>query len=425
MIAELTSLLADREARFQALGVTSMADFRSWATAAGEAAERVADVFLVIDGWASFRGEFEELETHVLTLTQRGLSFGIHVVVSAGRWSDVRPAMKDSMTTRYELRLGDPADSDVSRRAAADVPTRCPGRGLTADGLHFLAALPRVDGSPTTHDLGSAAATIGDRLRTAWRGTSAPPVRLLPRLLPRSALPTPAADESRRGIPIGIGEPNLEAVYLDFRAEPHLIVLGDTECGKTAALRMLATQIAARHGPRDARFLVVDYRRTLLGAIPDDHLAGYASGAAAAATFIAEAVTLLTNRLPGPDVTADSLRERTWWSGPDLFVLVDDYELLQSPVGNPLAALFELLPLARDVGLHLVVCRRVGGASRTAYEPVMQRLRELGTPGIVMSGSREEGQVFGGVRPVPQPPGRGLLVSPRHGQRLVQLAWQP
>ena len=56
------------------------------------------------------------------------------------------------------------------------------------------------------------------------------------------------------------------------------------------------------------------------------------------------------------------------------------------------------------------------------FEPVIQRLREMGTPGVIMSGSKDEGQLFGGVRPVPQPVGRGLFVERRAGSRLVQTA---
>ncbi len=96
-------------------------------------------------------------------------------------------------------------------------------------------------------------------------------------------------------------------------------------------------------------------------------------------------------RLPGPDVTTEQLRERSWWHGPQLFVRVDDYDLVAGSTGNPVALLLELLPQARDIGLHLVLARRTGGASRALYEPVTTALRDLGSPGILLSGDREEG----------------------------------
>ena len=35
-----------------------------------------------------------------------------------------------------------------------------------------------------------------------------------------------------------------------------------------------------------------------------------------------------SRRLPGPDVTPEQLRNRSWYSGKDMFVIVDDYELV-------------------------------------------------------------------------------------------------
>lgn len=91
--------------------------------------------------------------------------------------------------------------------------------------------------------------------------------------------------------------------------------------------------------------------------------------------------------------------------------------------GNPLSPLLDLLPQARDIGLHLILARRCGGVSRALFEPMLQRLRELDTPGLLMSGNRDEGPVFGNLRPSPQPAGRGTLVRRRDGAQLIQTAW--
>jgi S-DNA-T family DNA segregation ATPase FtsK/SpoIIIE len=55
----------------------------------------------------------------------------------------------------------------------------------------------------------------------------------------------------------------------------------------------------------------------------------------------------------------------------------------------------------------------------------MLRLRELGSPGMLMSGNRDEGPLLGNLRPSPLPPGRGWLVDRQHGARLVQIGWTP
>ena len=106
-------------------------------------------------------------------------------------------------------------------------------------------------------------------------------------------------------------------------------------------------------------------------------------------------------------------------------VLFDDYDLVAGPTGGPLAPLLDVLAVGGDVGLHVVLARRVGGSARGAYEAVFGRLRELGSPGVLLSGDPAEGPLLGGAKAQPQPAGRGLLV--RRGERpvLIQTAFSP
>jgi len=345
-VSEVRGLLADRERWFRDLGIDSMADLRERRRRSdlppGTGASDCGDVLLVVDGWQAFRSDHEQLESAVIALASAGLSYGVHVLVSATRWAEIRPALKDMLGTRFELRLGDPAESEIDRRTAAVVPAGRPGRGLSAEKLHVLTALPRIDSRRTTADLGRATADLVAGIASAWSGPVAPPVRLLPARIDVDALPGPTEGPAHL-IPIGVDEDRLAPVLLDVSADPHLICFADAESGKTALLRALAHQIVARYRPEQARLVVVDYRRGLLGAVDSGHLISYTSTSSASADAVAELVTSLTRRLPGADVTPAQLRARSWWSGPEVFVLVDDYDLVATPSGNPLTALLELL----------------------------------------------------------------------------------
>ncbi|NHC44040.1 type VII secretion protein EccCa [Motilibacter aurantiacus] len=424
-LAEVATVLAEREARFAELGIASVAEFRAQRAAGRLRDERFGDVFLVIDGWGAFRQDYEGAEQQVTALAARGLSYGVHVVVSSTRWADIRPALRDLLGTRFELRLGDPAESEVDRRTAQGVPQGAPGRGLTRDGFAFLAALPRTDGAASADGLAPAASALVKAVADAWPGPPAPPVRLLPRMLRVDELPAARPGASRHALPLGVRESDLSLVALDPDADPHFLCFGDVESGKTALLRTLVAGITSRYTPDEARLIVVDYRRTLLDVVEGPHLLSYATSGTALAPMVSEVMGSMQRRLPGPDVRPEQLRARSWWSGPELFLVVDDYDLVVTPSENPLAPLAPLVPQARDIGLHVVLARRSGGAGRALFEPVLQRLRETGTPGVVLSGSRDEGVLLGDVRPSPQPPGRGTLVDRRVGPQLVQVAWLP
>jgi DNA segregation ATPase FtsK/SpoIIIE, S-DNA-T family len=422
IVAELVGLLAERERLFAERGLDSMAAFRAAPFPLPDG--RVfGDVFLVVDGWMTLRQEYEPLEEAIGVLASRGLGYGIHVVLSANRWMEVRAATRDVIGTQFELRLGDPSDSAIDRRAAANVPQGRPGRGLTTDKLQFLTALPRVDGRQSAGDLGAGVADLVKRVDAAWRGPRAPQVRLLPPVLPVGALP--AAVPGDRRIPIGIAENDLKPVFVDFTDDPHLVAFGDVESGKSGLLRLIAQGIMARYSPEQAAISIVDYRRSLLGVVDGPHLLDYCGSEAVLTPAIAQVEAAMRQRLPGPEVTPEQLRNRSWWQGPELFLLVDDYDLVATQSGNPLAPLAQFVPQARDIGLHLVIVRRTGGASRALYEAVLQRMRDTATQGIQLSGSRDEGALIGDLKPSPQPPGRGFLVTRRSGAVLVQLGWSP
>ncbi|MEO9140090.1 MAG: type VII secretion protein EccCa [Jatrophihabitans sp.] len=421
-IAEVSTVLTERETYFREHGIESMAAYRQLrreGRGATGLAGRFGDVFLFVDGWGAFRQEFEDLETRVTSLAAQGLSFGIHVIVSASRWAELRAAIKDSLLTRLELRLGDPMDSEVDRRVAAGVPSATPGRGITPGRKHFLTALPRIDASSDPSTLSSGFADLVAQVSQAWEGPGAPPVRMLPESLPYSDLSEP---EDPRLVPIGINEESLETVFIDFDADPHFLYFADGESGKTNFLKVLATGLMRSRPASELRILMADYRRSMLGYIPAEYLAGYAASSPTLETMLGDTRAILAARVPGPDVTPDQLRDRSWWSGPEVFVFVDDYDLVATASGNPVLALLDFIPQAKDVGLHLVICRSTGGAGRAAYEPIIQRLRDLSTQGVVGAGSRDEGELLGKARPAALPPGRGYLVSRRYGTQLMQIA---
>ncbi|MCF2533655.1 type VII secretion protein EccCa [Yinghuangia soli] len=422
IVSEVAGIVDRREQLFRAQGIDSIATYRQRRANGQLPGEAWGDVFLVIDGWMTVKNDFDALEPAITEIATRGLGYGVHVVVTAGRWPELRPALKDQIQTRLELRLGEPMESEVDRRIAVNVPTDAPGRGLTPEGLHFLAALPRLDGSSDPSDLADGSADMIARAKAAWTGAPAPKVRMLPRLLPYEQLPGPDVLPGQ-AVPVGIDETALEPVFLDFTAEPSFVLFGESESGKSAFLRLVARGITEHFTPAQARIIAVDYRRSLLGAVPDSHLLHYVAAAPALGPAVEQVCDSLSRRIPGPEVTQEQLRNRSWWSAPDVFFLVDDYDLVASSTGNPLLPLLEYLPLARDVGLHLIIARGSGGASRALYEPVMQKLLDLGTGGLLLSGNREEGPLIGGVRPTQLPPGRGNLISRRRGVQMVQTAW--
>jgi S-DNA-T family DNA segregation ATPase FtsK/SpoIIIE len=420
LVRELRALAVARAAEFRRHELAGMADHHSLRRQ-GRLASRYGEVFLFVDNWALFAQEFEDLEPEVIDLAASGLHYGIHVVVAGNRWNDMRLSLRDNVGGRIELRLNDPIESEVDRGAAKALVDATPGRGLSRARDHVQAALPRVDGRADVGGLGLGIEGLVTEVAARWSGSaSAPQILMLPAEVLLEDIPDPATDPEP-GVAIGIEEFGLEPVRVDlFEGDPHFVIYGDGESGKTTLLRGWTRGMAEKHPPEAVRIAVVDYRRTLLGAVPRGHLFGYACTPDQAAEVAARLAAELSARLPSGQSAMEHLQPDAW-SGPRFVLFVDDYDLVAGPAGNPLGDLVGLLAQGRDVGFHLVLARRVGGAARSSFEPLLQRVRELSTPGLVMSGDPNEGPLIGVQKGEPLPPGRGYLIR-RRRTSLVQVA---
>jgi DNA segregation ATPase FtsK/SpoIIIE, S-DNA-T family len=424
-LAEVLTLMAMRERVFAARGVDTMVAYRRMRSTGEVTDDPFGDLFVVVDGWHTVRSEFEHLEPLFQEITARGLGYGVHLVVGTSRWAELRPWLRDAMGTRFELRLGDPIDSAIGSRIAANVPT-IPGRGLTGDGKHFLSVLPRVDGSHRSDDVAEGTAAAVQQVRAAWQGPGSPPVRMLPGVLEVTELPEPqGSDEpaSNLRVPLGMAERDLQPIWHDFGQSPHLMIFGDGESGKTNLLRCIARSITQQMSPDGARILLTDYRRELHSSVPEENRLGYAVSGQALEGLLTESAAVLTERTPGSEITPDRLAQRDWWQGPRLFVLVDDYDLVASGSQSPLTELLDLLPMGSEIGLHLILARAASGASRvTMMDPVIRRLWDLGTPAVMYSCPKDEGAFLGTFRPQQLPPGRANYLT-RRGPQLMQTSY--
>ncbi|WP_435613457.1 type VII secretion protein EccCa [Streptomyces sp. bgisy159] len=419
-IDSVRGMLDQREELFRVHNIDSVEQLRTL-RAAGRLPELAStEIVLLIDGFGALRDDFDELDDPVVDILKRGSGYGIHVVAAMLRWNDVRIATQSQFGTRVELRLNDPSESSIERKLAQTLSADEKGRVLTDGKLFAQVALPRTDGQADTADLGAVLERTARQVRATWTGEVAQPVRVLPHLLEPQLLPGPAAEPRR--VPIGLDQTKLAPVLLDlFHHDQHLLIMGDSECGKTNLLKAVAQGLMERYSDEELVFGVMDPRRGLRGVIPEEYRGGYAYNAKLCGGLAAGIATELEKRLPD-DAEGGDLEPGTF-AGPRIVILVDDYDVLTTAGQQPLAPFVPYIPSAQDIGLHFVLTRRVAGASRGLYEPLMMGLRESGATALVMAGDRSEGQLFTGVYASQQPPGRGVLVRRGEPNRLIQTVY--
>ena len=429
MLAEIAAIMDDRERYFGQNGIDSMDTYRR-GRLEGRYDDGYGDVFLVIDGWGALRSEFDSLDRQVATMMSRGLSLGVHLIVSASRWMDFRSEAQDLFGSRLELHTANPKESIVHREGAARIPKGRPGRGIDMAGHEMMIGLPRADAEQDPTTVSEGVAYTIKKIREHLVAGEGPKLRLLPeqitidkvleQLPEQQILPRGGGD-----MILGVEESRLGPLMFNTRSESHLYLFGDSKTGKTTFLRSIIKEITRLYTPGEAKIVALDMRRSLMGEIPKDYTLRYMTNHQAAMKDMRELAQFLRERLPGPNVTAEQIRERSWWTGPELWVLVDDYDLANTTSGNPLAELVDLLPQAGDIGLHLIITRRMGGAARASFEKVLQMMGDLAVTGILLSGNPSEGAIINGVKPKRAIPGRAQVIHRDLGVVAAQMAWTP
>jgi hypothetical protein len=172
--------------------------------------------------------------------------------------------------------------------------------------------------------------------------------------------------------------------------------------------------------------MLADYRSGLLDAVPQSHLmenAGVNRNNASLELAIKALAAALQKRLPPPDLTTAQLRSRSWWTGPDVVLLVDDWHKVVGaggPIG-PMTPLSPLLPAASDIGLHIVVTCQMSQAQRSTMDKFVGAAYRAGSPTLFLSGEKMEFPTSE-FKLKRRPPGQGLLRTP-DGKEVIQAAY--
>nr|WP_229481609.1 FtsK/SpoIIIE domain-containing protein [Mycolicibacterium mageritense] len=351
------------------------------------------------------------------------------------------------------------------------------GRGTSMNGYHFQTGLPHLTVGADVVELDRALPLI---TRVTGGRDESRQLKLLPTLVTLDQVFS-AAGQFRRvpgskdmRVPFGISEKGLVPAFADFGRKPHLLVAGNPGCGMTTALATLARSIMRVFSPDEAEIFVVDNAHGLANVVVGPHLGTYVdsgapppqSGYGRIGTGFGEATAAFTEasepeppaprvrregyvhkveqmrslaaylaeemaaRQPDSDLTQEQLAAGEGaWKGKHTFVIVDRENDVQAlggdgfslNSGHPLAALEPFLSNASEVGLHVIVGRRVAGWTRANGSPLVGPLLRTQEPAVVMSSDKSEGEIAGGVKGAKLEDGRGVYVEPLGAGR-VQIA---
>ena len=211
-----------------------------------------------------------------------------------------------------------------------------------ADGLSRFPRTNRAEGCPTTDCTWSlvcpgSTATIPTQIwsRRAHRWGRCCAAALTDGMRRRlryfhiASITTVWSGDIDEGVLLGVEETELRPVAIDFTQQLHLLIIGDSECGKTAALRTVCRELLRTTNPEQCQLFIVDVRRSLLDVVePRVRTARWllrVRGCGRPSNSTPDR-TSCVDECPRRTRPPAQLRSRSWWSGPEIYVVVDDYE---------------------------------------------------------------------------------------------------
>jgi S-DNA-T family DNA segregation ATPase FtsK/SpoIIIE len=224
---------------------------------------------------------------------------------------------------------------------------------------------------------------------------------------------------------VALRERDLSPIVWNLRRQPHLAVLGKPKSGRTTALRSTCRAVMDVYGPEQAQFHVIDIGRQMGRTFPREYMASYSLTASQARKNMLELVNKLQARKPPDDADLDPEAAATqrFWEGPELFVVIDNSELLPyNTTDYPFKAammggegIAELVPQGAQLGLHILYSAQLDQNYPTGsmMNPLWRPVRQNFSPTLILDGDPMLAPVASNsVRPVAQErPGKGLWVE--------------
>jgi S-DNA-T family DNA segregation ATPase FtsK/SpoIIIE len=418
LLRKLGSIIEERQALLSEAGLTDIYSYNQ-----KNPLKPLPAVLVAIDNFAEFKENFEGLMPTLISLAREARAYGVHFVITADQPNAVPGKLFSLFTERMTLKLSDSTEYTVVVGRGVPDMGNIYGRGVTKVGripLEFQVALPLGEEEDPTKRVDEAEQLkrIAQRMNAvwggAWKGTPPASIETLPiRISLEKALASAPAPTAKRLMPVlGLDDADLAWFRLDLaRQGPHLVVIGQSNSGKTTALRTLVLSLCSSYGPNEVMLVLVDFQRRFFEyGIPNTQNLGLLPHVVQTIGSTDQLEELVNNlKLECKDLKETPNRRK-------IYILIDNYDSFSDEGNRKNRKAFEEMSiLAREygtAGLHFIA------SGSPAFLSAMDDLRkqiQASNYGLALATadavSKLNGKVQRSLADAELPIGRGFIVK--------------
>jgi S-DNA-T family DNA segregation ATPase FtsK/SpoIIIE len=475
-IGEALRIRRLRESVFSERGLSSLDAYLASREESPVPDDPYGHLFLVIDGYSSFAADHEDATSRLTALLDGGGRYGIHVVLTTDKELKMFSILS-FFGSRVYLKMDDPNELGnlprESREAIRLIPPEQPGRALDPiSGLSARILVPQFERIEPLHidaksqmpifdpiaDYSPGIRTFSAMMRAAYTDPAqlAPVIETVPAVIDYPILwsiydinkiaPDPEKLAAGRRLaldihhPLGISAEDLTLITAPDSISPHLLTVGDPQTGKTETLRSTINSIVRQLGPDEAQIVIAETKYEFL---PEKELLedmGYLLAYADTSDALDKAVSIVDEvirpRSPSleQNLSMATMRDRSWYSGPEVFILIDDANSFATASANyattaksGMETLIDLVNGRPDLGLHVYTTGPAQGFAMTSQtNKLYTGMLAKNSAMVLLSGPPKEGPLPGQAKFAKRRAGQGLLYTPADNiGEVIQLGHSP
>ncbi|NIK77497.1 S-DNA-T family DNA segregation ATPase FtsK/SpoIIIE [Paenibacillus castaneae] len=214
----LFRIMEERKEEFEKSGSEGFNDYR-------KSGKGMAAIVVVIDNYFALSETYEAIDEQMVLLAREGFKYGIYIVATATNASLVRYKFSVNFKMAISFQMTEKSEYDgIVGRTEGLEPAKAAGRGLVRGKppLEFQTSLPEYEGQST------------EQLLEMFGGLEviqATPIPVMPAHLDMREI-----NRETERLAIGLGNNDLQPVFVDLHATPVLMIAGEAMSGKSTLL---------------------------------------------------------------------------------------------------------------------------------------------------------------------------------------------